>query len=282
MNVNFIRRAYDGIVMMGYLINNLAYMLHGQYTYNDVELISERSDCNAIYGFSLQKGPVAFLGLPKRDFEFLFFKDVWEYGKNCPYEEYNFERYRDEDARRISNYTVYGVSGIEKIREFVKFEKINIFNDTRHKIKELQCPKIANMDVMLDGTYSFAESLDIAYHKDFKPVNNSIVFAIVDSQYPVGIIGLNHKCYIKGFRDVYEYGLQKPTVQSIRFLTNKNAKRIDDFELYIYDYTLPEFLEKRYNICKMDRSFDSRFDFYNTKSGKDYRLIKYCELLRKK
>ena len=36
-----------------------------------------------------------------------------------------FKKYSDEDAKHISNYTVYGLNGIEKIANFVKFDKIN-------------------------------------------------------------------------------------------------------------------------------------------------------------
>lgn len=268
-----------------YGVNDPAFSLDGKYSYNEVEFLAQKIGSIATYGFSAENGPVAFLDLYNPNVKELTFNGVWEYGKHGLGNEYSFESYCKEQAQNIQNFTVYGTTkkAIIKIRDFVKFEKISLFFDSRYKIKSAKIPKVADMMAMLDGRYSYSRAIYFASKEEFKMVDNSITFVIVDDKFLAGIIGLKKEQvpYIKGFRDVYEFDEDIPKIRSIEFLPEKRAKKVKYFRLYIYDYVLPYGFEDMYDILKIDRTFNSHFDFYNTKSGKDLRLLKRKELLIK-
>lgn len=84
---------------------------------------------------------------------------------------------------------------------------------------------------------------------------------------------------VRGFRDVWEYGTEEPKTQKISFLTKKEASKIKDFSLYVYNYSSSGIGRDKYQIEKYDRTLDKRFKF-QLPNGTDYRLIEHEELFR--
>lgn len=263
-------------------LDSVVYSLEDTFSYDLVYYLNNCTGYTARYGFSPNIGPVAIIGIQNPNFKFSYFGDIWEYGKFSPSIENEFFEYSDEDAEKISNYTVFGVEGISELKEFWKFDKICHIYDTRYRVKRETKMKIANMEAMLDGKYSYHEAKKMINHLDFRLNGHTITFAKVDESYNVGIIGLGayHRGFIKGFKDVWSYGSEEPAVQTIRFLSNEEAFFIKDFKVYFYDYLLPSRFEKKYPIALLDRTYDSRFDFYDTPDGKDYRLTERVELFK--
>lgn len=261
-----------------------SFSLQGTYTYEEVIKLNELTTYSARFGYNSEFGPVALIGIPNREIEFAFFKDVWAYGYFSPEKEYDFEKYSDEEAKRIGNYTVFGMSKIKELAHLVKFNKISNSYDSRHKIKREESYRVFNMEFMLDGKYTYQSAKALVSHDDFRMNGNSITFATVGKNMHVGMIGVwpSQIDMVAGFRDVWEYGCSEPEVQNITFLTDEEAKKIDDFVLYGYDCIFPSKFEKKYPIVRIDRTFSPCFDFYDTPDGKDFRLTKRTELLRTK
>lgn len=259
------------------------YLLDGQYSYDEViALNSLTGDYHCGFGFCKEIGPVAFIGVCNPHFcttSGYFEYNVHEYGTSKDEREYYFNVYSDEDAKNVSNYTVYGFQGIEAVATKVPIAKMLYIYDSRYKCKKEhgnnKDKKIIEMDLKLSGTYSFAEArlLATGTTKDkewFSGEEHPIQFAVVGGSEYVGIINLWEHENDFQFRDVWEYGCDEPELQEIRFLSKEEAETIEKFSLYVYvcPYSLKT---KKYPIEKKDRTFDRRFKF-QLPDGTDYRL----------
>lgn len=259
------------------------YLLEGQYSYNKVIELNNLTGYHCGFGFCKELGPIAFIGVVNSYFctkSGYFRYNVHEYGTSIDESEYYFELYSDEVAQKISNYTVYGFYGVEKIATKAPIAKIQYVYDSRYKCKKdfgrNKEKKIIEMDLKLLGTYSFSDARLLATgtteDKDgFTGEEHPIQFAVVGGKKYVGIINLwQHNDDFK-FRDVWEYGCDEPELQEMRFLSKDEAEKINNFSLYVYicPYSLTT---KVYPIEKKDRTFDPRFSF-KLPDGKDYRLV---------
>lgn len=135
------------------------------------------------------------------------------------------------------------------------------------------------MDCKLKRKYTYNEARTLALSNMDKKYSFStdeypIVFATIENNYYIGIINIfpSETELALGFKDVWEYGFVEPKIQNIKFLSDKEAKQIKEFDLYIYEYACPENSEEQYYIEKYDRTLDSRFKF-QLPNGIDYRLI---------
>lgn len=259
------------------------YLLDGRYSYDEVIALNNLTGYLCGFGFCKEIGPVAFIGVCNPHFctnSGYFQYNVHEYGTSRDDSEYYWKVYSDEVAREIGNYTVYGFFGIEAVATKAPIAKMRYIYDSRYKCKKdighNEEKTIIEMDLKLSGTYSFDEARLLATgttkDKDrFSGEEHPIQFAVVgDNQY-VGIINLWEQDDNFKFRDVWEYGCDEPELQEMRFLSKSEAKKINNFSLYVYicPYSLKT---KKYPIEKKDRTFDSRFNFH-LPDGKDFRLI---------
>ena len=259
------------------------YLLDGRYSYDEVIALNNLTGYLCGFGFCKEIGPVAFIGVCNPHFctnSGYFQYNVHEYGTSRDDSEYYWKVYSDEVAREIGNYTVYGFFGIEAVATKAPIAKMQYIYDSRYKCKKdmghNEEKTIIEMDLKLSGTYSFDEARLLATgttkDKDgFSGEEHPIQFAVVgDNQY-VEIINLWEQDDNFKFRDVWEYGCDEPELQEMRFLSKNEAKKIDNFSLYVYicPYSLKT---KKYPIEKKDRTFDSRFNFH-LPDGKDFRLI---------
>ena len=260
------------------------YLLEGQYSYDEVVALNKLTgDYHCGFGFCKEIGPVAFIGVCNPHFcttSGYFEYNVHEYGTSKDESEYYFKVYSDEDARNIVNYTVYGFRGVEAVASKAPISKMNYIYDSRYKCKKYmgynEDKAIIEMDLKLSGTYSFNEARLLATgttkdKKEFSGEEHPIQFAVVGGSQYVGIINLWENENDLMFRDVWEYGCDEPELQDIRFLSKGEAKKIDNFSLYVYicPYSLKT---KEYPIEKKDRTFDRRFKF-QLPNGTDYRLV---------
>ncbi len=259
------------------------YLLDGKYSYNQVVALNQLTGYHCGFGFCRELGPVAFIGVCNPHFcttSGYFEYNVHEYGTLKDESEYYFEVYSDEVAKKIANYTVYGLFGLKEVANKVPISKMNYTYDSRYRCKKNMGNNrektIIEMDLKLFGTYSFydARLLATGTKKDkdvFTGEEHPIQFAVVGEDQYVGIINLWETENVLQFRDVWEYGCDEPELQKIRFLSKEEAKKIDDFSLYVYicPYSLTT---KIYLIEKEDRTFNERFEFH-LPDGKDYRLV---------
>lgn len=257
--------------------------LSGTYSYNEVVKLNEITTHSAKYGYCPQIGPVAIIGIPNPNYDFIYFNDVYEYGKVYPEnDKYQFEKYSEEDAKNISNYTVFVNSGSELVECDLKFEKISAILDERHKITESHKYRVIEMKCQLEGKHSFKEIEKLIQHDDFRMMDRGVAYATLDSGQHIAIVSFwyDRKDEVAGFKDVWEYGKEEPEIQDINFMTKEEAEKFDDYLLYLYDYKLPHNLHGIIKIKKMDRTFDERFDFLDNSEHKDFRLIPQTYLYR--
>lgn len=158
--------------------------------------------------------------------------------------------------------------------------------DSRFKVKKSEKPRVFDMDCELKGLYSYKEakilSTGTLKEKDgYSGEEHPIVFAVVGSGMPIGIINLwpSEVDLVRGFRDVWEYGAEEPKVQTIKFLNKEEASKIKDFILYVYNYSSSGIGKNKYEIERYDRTLDKRFKF-QLPDGGDYRLIEHTELFK--
>ena len=260
------------------------YLLDGKYSYDEVVALNQLTGYYCGFGFCNELGPVAFIGVCNSHLcntSGYFEHVVHEYGTLINKNEYYFEVYSAEVAKKIINYTVYGSFGLKDVATKATVEKMNYIHDSRYKRKKNMGynkeKKIIEMDIKLPGTYSFydARLLATGTTKDkdsFSAEEYPIQFAVVDGNQYVGIINLlcEHRNDFK-FREVWEYGDEEPKLQEIRFLSKREAKKINKFNLYVYAYPT-DLKTKTFPIEKEDKSFDKRFTFH-LPNGTDYRLI---------
>lgn len=272
------------------------YLLEGKYSYDEVVALNALTTHNASFGYCNELGPVAFIGIPNPQcvgtsgyFEY----NIHEYGTPLDRNQYYFKSYTPEEAKEVKDYTVYGmrcrVDGFDQVSKMARIAKISYVYDSRYNAKReyrVQRNKVYDMDCKLTGTYDFYAARFLAtgtikkkewYSGDEHP----IFFATVGENYHIGIINFwKHDVdLIVGFRDVWEYGHEEPEIQTVRILSDEEARKINNFVLYIYDYSFVGMRGEKYPIEKRDRTLDKRFNFHLA-DGTDYRLIEHNELLR--
>ena len=270
------------IMTQGDIVGCNDFILEGQYTYDQVMELNKMTGYSAGFGFCKELGPIAFIGVPNSrcvQSSGYFDYEVQEYGESLKESQYYFEHYSDEDSKIISNYTVYGMGNPRVLENVAPIKKIKYFYDYRYQrkdeFKEGFNSDVLEMDIRLGGTYGFYEARKFAYSSTSEFTGSSgedvpIQFAIVGDNQPVGILGL-WKLYDNSmFKDVWGSNEEEPETQPIRFISDKEAKKINEFKLY---YFIPthSFGKKQYVVEKQDRMLDRGFDF-TMSDGIDYRL----------
>ena len=269
------------------------YLLEGTYSYEEIIKLNELTGYTASFGFCEELGSVAFIGIPNPDYakrDGYFNHKVHEYGTPRDESEYFFKLYSDEEAKEVGNYTVYGMrardDGFEEISKLVRIEKLSYVYDSRYQAKSAKVKKVYDMDCKVAGTYSYDEAKLLATgttekKESFSGKDQPIYFAMLDDNTPVGIIGIWPKDIeqMVGFRTVWEFNREEPKIQDIRFLSDEEAASINNYSLYIYNYSYIGIGKEKYNIESRDRTLDRRFNFH-LPDGTDYRLIEHKELFR--
>ena len=270
------------------------YKLAGLYSYDEVVALNELAilrkgdttfKLHCGFGYCKELGNIAFIGIINSDFctrSGYFEYNVHSYGTSLDERTLHFELYSDEEAKKATDYTVYGMEGAKEVSAKAPIAHICYSYDSRYtqKISGFhQHPEktLLDMDLKLSGTYTFDEARLLATGTTedkewFNGEDHPIKFAVVDDNMYIGII--NYSVSPREnmqFRDVWEYGCDEPPVQKLRFLSKEEAKAVNKFILYVYVY--PYSLKtKNYPIEKQDRTFDSRFDF-RLPDGRDMRFI---------
>lgn len=257
------------------------YKLKGTYSYDQVMELNNLTGYYASFGFCKEIGPVAFIGIPNPNCtknSGYFHCDIHEYGKPLSNEEYYFECYNDEIAKRIGNYTVYGMRDPRELNNAAPIDKVSYIYDYRYEIKdyiEENCVHgVLRMDAKLKGTYNFYEARMIAYGSLKKPEGYSgnqvpLQFAIVNGE-PIGILNLWSHQEGKQFRDVWGVNEQEPAELPIHFISDEEAKKMNNFKLYFFKLNF-SFRPDNYKIEKVDRTLEKDFNFI-MEDGTDYRL----------
>lgn len=265
------------------------YLLEGTYSYDEVVKLNALTTYSAGFGFCSELGPIAFIGIPnpvcaQRSGYFEY--KVHAYGTPFDESEYYFKAYTEEEAKNIGNYTVYGLDGLREVASVAPISQMSYVYDSRFKAKEAKNPRVFDMDCKLKGVYSYNEakllSTGTLKEKDgYSGEEHPIVFAVVGSGMPIGIINLwpSEVDLVRGFRDVWEYGAEEPEIQTIKFLNKEEASKIKDFILYVYNYSSSGIGKNKYEIERYDRTLDKRFKF-QLPDGNDYRLIEHTELFK--
>lgn len=259
------------------------FILKGQYTYDQVIELNKITGYNAGFGFCKELGPIAFIGVPNPKCvqnSGYFYYDVQEYGDSFKDEQYYFKQFSDEDAKRVGNYTVYGMGDPRIFENRAPIEKLDYFKDFRYIRKQEYGNENFNSDVLemeikLGGTYSFYEARKFAYGSTGKfegacGEDVPIQFAIVGNNQPVGILGLWKHYDNAMFRDVWGSNEDEPEKLPMRFLSDEEAEKIENFKLY-YFTPRHSFGKKQFITEKIDRTLCKNFDF-SMSDGTDYRL----------
>ena len=259
-------------------------LLEGTYSYDEVIKLNEATGYHVQFGFCKRiERPVAIIGNydPRKMNGYFRYKIGTYGGKEFPEDETYFKLYSEEEAKKIDNYTVYGSSGapydLKEIAKIAPIKDVSLVYDSRHKYKEdINTPRVYEMDCMLEGTYTYDEAYLLSTgsleKKDgYSGEDEPIVFATLEDGKHIGIISVwpCEERIITGFKDVWEFGKEEPKVQKITFLSEEEAKEINDYTLYIYRY----YHERdKYNVERYDKTLDRRFDF-RMPDGSDYRLV---------
>lgn len=259
------------------------FLLKGQYTYDQVIKLNKMTGFSAGFGYCNELGPVAFIGVPNPrcvQASGYFIHEVHAYGQSINEEEYYFEQYCEDDAKKIGNYTVYGMGDPRILENKAPIEKVKYFYDFRYKRKneynnENFNSDVLEMEIKLGETYNFYEARKFAYGSAGKFEGASgedvqIQFAIVGNNHPVGILGLWHHYDNAMFRDVWSFNENEPLNLPIHFLSDEEAEKIQNFKLYYFVPT-HSFGKKQFTIEKIDRTLCQGFDF-TMSDGNDYRL----------
>lgn len=260
------------------VLSSLEYSLKGSFSYEEVQHLNSLTGFSARYGFCPQKGPVAFIGIPNPNADKNYFHEVNSYGEIPSDEEFEFQKYPEETAKKIINYTVYGLTGINEITSLVQFDRIGTTCDSRYK--DVNCSheyRVLKMKAKLEGSYTFQQAENLTRNQERWSVDRSIAYATLEDGKHVAIMSFwyDQKDEVAGFRDVWESGKPEPATKNISFLTDEQAKDIRDFSIYLYDYTFFYVPKKATAISKLDRTLIPGFDFYDTPDGKDLRLSNF-------
>ena len=265
------------------------YLLDGTYSYDEVLKLNELTTYSAGFGFCSELGPVAFIGIPnpncaQRSGYFKY--KVHAYGTPFDESEIYFKADTEEDAKQIVNYSVYGMYGIKKVAKVAPISQLGYVYDSRYHAKTVSKPKVFDMDCKLKGVFSYNQAKLLATgslkEKDgYSGGDHPILFATLENGQHVGIINMwsSDVKLVRGFRDVWEFGAEEPKIQEISFLNKQEASKIEDYELYVYNYASSGIGKDKYRIQKYDRTLDKRFQFH-LPDGSDYRLVEHTELFR--
>lgn len=109
-----------------------SYSIKGTYRYEEVQKLNQFTNGFVQYGFCPNEGPTAIIGLADSNANLQFILDASPYGKMPNTHSMIFNRYSDEDAKQVSNYTVYGLNGLLELADIVKFDKIHFPYDARY------------------------------------------------------------------------------------------------------------------------------------------------------
>ena len=257
---------------------NMSYSLQGTHSYEEVKKLNRLTGYCAVYGYCYSKGPVAIIGIPLENINCKYFSEVVAYGEPYHHKELEFEKYPDEIAKQISNFIVYGSNGLEKIAGFVKFDKIHEIYDSRFReVRYSHKYRTLKMKCKLEGKYSFQKVEFWAKNLKRWSVDRGVAYATLENGEHIAIMSFwySKKDEVSGFRDVWEYAKPKPATQKITFITDEEAAKIEDFSIYLYDYSFLHYSQDfAPNVIKLDGTFTPGFDFYSTKDGKDLKLAK--------
>lgn len=282
-------RIYGKNIIFFHTVSCNTYKLEGTYSYSQVEKLNELTTYSCGYGYCNDLGPVAFIGIPnetcahekKGDFHY----KVQYYGSSADTEMEcvaKYEAYPLEAAKKIGNYTVYGLGGLEEVAKVTKIAELNKIYDSRYKAKEVWTPRVFCMDAKVKGRFDYISAKILATgsleeQDGYGGEDRPIAFGILENGKHVGLIGVwkgeaNSKMFL-GFKDVWEYNCPEPKVQKIQFIDEIEAKRYSDYSLYVYRYDCAGIHNRdKYQIEKYDRTLDKRFNFHLS-DGTDYRLI---------
>ena len=219
-------------------LGNMTYSLQGTHSYEEVRKLNELTTFSARYGYCKKKGPIAIIGIPNDEADWGYFKEVLAYGQLDSNEEFEFQKYSEDIAKQIGNYTVYGFRGINEIAGFVKFDKIDFVYDSRYiDVRFSHEYRVLKMKCKLEGQYSFEEVQKLAKTQQRWAVDRGIAFATLEDGQHIAIMSFwyEKKDEVAGFRDVCESGKSEPAVQRITFMTDEEAMKIKNFSIYLYD-----------------------------------------------
>ena len=197
-----------------------SYSIKGTYRYEEVQKLNQFTNGFVQYGFCPGDGPTALIGLTDQDANLQFILDASPYGE-LPYtHRMVFNRYSDEDAKQVSNYTVYGLYGLFELSDIVKFDNIHFPYDARYQEAVVsQEPRILKMNCKFDNEqYSYKECKYFASHQPYFEISHSIAFATLEDGRHIALPGFSYdrKDEALGFRDVWESYCEEPPVLGIK------------------------------------------------------------------
>lgn len=113
-------------------VGNIAYKLVGAYSYNEVIALNQLTGIRrgekffkryCTFGYCQEIGNIAFIGIINSTCctKFGSFKCY----KTSPERTLGFKLYSDEEAKQITDYTVYGLEGAQAISAKMPIEKID-------------------------------------------------------------------------------------------------------------------------------------------------------------
>ena len=140
-----------------------SYSIKGTYRYEEVQNLNQFTNGFVQYGLCPGDGPTAIIGLADPNANLKFILDASPYGKMPNTHSMIFNRYSDEDAKQVSNYTVYGLNGLLELADIVKFDKIHFSYDARYQEAVIsQEPRVLKMNCKFDRFhYSYRECKSI-------------------------------------------------------------------------------------------------------------------------
>lgn len=250
------------------------YSLQGTYSYQTVNELNKHTNGLAKFGIIPGNGPTAIIGIQEWNSDIVFIEDFHGYGMRPVDRKFEFKEFSDEEAKHITNYTVYGDDGLDEIKDMVKFDIIDSILDSRKKDVKSTEHRVLKMKIKIKGKFSYTEVQDL---KECWCVDHGMAYGTLDNGEHVAIMSFWYarKNEVAGFRDVWEKGKTEPEVQNITLMEEKDAVNIRDFSFYLYDYGLYyDFVPtpREPLIEKRDRTLEPGFDFYDTPDGKDLRL----------
>lgn len=153
-----------------------SYSIKGTYRYEEVQNLNQFTNGFVQYGLCPGDGPTAIIGLADPNANLKFILDASPYGKMPNTHSMIFNRYSDEDAKQVSNYTVYGLNGLLELADIVKFDKIHFSYDARYQEAVIsQEPRVLKMNCKFDRFhYSYRECKYFATHQPYFEISNSV------------------------------------------------------------------------------------------------------------
>ena len=142
-----------------------SYSIKGTYRYEEVQNLNQFTNGFVQYGLCPGDGPTAIIGLADPNANLKFILDASPYGKMPNTHSMIFNRYSDEDAKQVSNYTVYGLNGLLELADIVKFDKIHFSYDARYQEAVIsQEPRVLKMNCKFDRFHYLTENVNTLRH----------------------------------------------------------------------------------------------------------------------